>query len=480
MEEKDQNSLTIGNILDQLIKPPITQTPEPVSNRPISQPSSVTPPQLKAEAGIKLPELGKGSVATPTPSQDAQSQSAEISLLVRTMSDDINRLKKGKTEPVQEVRKIPTPDIKIPQPPEKPPRPPIAAPPPPPKMTPTPNIIPTRPSISSRPPIPAPPPLSKSSLPPLKPTALPPISAPTPHDKEETHFHPEKVVSQDEMLPAFLGAPLPKKVKKPTEEKVQYKLIAKIIGSGMTMGITITLIMAATAYGLLYFFYIRKVETPIITPSPTPVKTDVLPVINELETIFNSISIIDFELPTDKQTALPDLKSFTKNQTLAAKETRRLNLTSQGQKISSLTDLLENLSVNYPQELKNEVTGNVLFLLYGQEEIFNSPTTNPIPKKLVLISEIKDPAKTLEILSKWEQTISNDLKEIAEINPLEQASPTFVDNERRGVKIRYKNFPLPDRSIDYAIVTSLTKHHYLIITSSRESMYYPSDKIRGL
>ena len=73
-----------------------------------------------------------------------------------------------------------------------------------------------------------------------------------------------------------------------------------------------------------------------------------------------------------------------------------------------------------------------------------------------------------------------DLKYMFNIEPGNSATPTFNSNEYKGVAIRYKNFSLPDRSIDYAIVYSSAGRQYLVITNSRESMYSPIEKITGL
>ena len=123
-------------------------------------------------------------------------------------------------------------------------------------------------------------------------------------------------------------------------------------------------------------------------------------------------------------------------------------------------------------------------LLYGQQEQFNSggevETGDSAGKRLIFVAEVDDVAKTLEIMKIWELIMQSNLEEIFELDIAKQASRDFLDNNRGNTKVRYKNFPFPDKSIDYAIVSSLTGKYYLVLTNSRESMFSPIDKIRGL
>lgn len=56
-----------------------------------------------------------------------------------------------------------------------------------------------------------------------------------------------------------------------------------------------------------------------------------------------------------------------------------------------------------------------------------------------------------------------------------QATPDFQDNAYNGVAIRYINFPLPDLSIDYAIIPD---QRLYIVATSQEAMYAIIDRIR--
>lgn len=482
MDDKDQKLLTIGDILDQLIKPSVLRGPEVLSQKPaIPTPqhiqsadfniSSSSAPQKPATfpggrpiSNINLPRLGKEPEKTETSGpQSGTAQPPELKLYIRTMSADLERLKKGQLPSGLEV----TSALASP-PPKKIPLSEVSSPPPPKPVQPRP--------VLSRPPTP---PLPFHPLPPLSLPVIPPASPvqSTPPGKEQEHRHIERIISEKDLLPPFLGAPIPKRVIKSKEERVEYRLIAKIIGSGMTVGITSTIVMAVAAYFLFSFFVFNRKEVVISTPTPlpTPIQT---PEINELETIFGGISTLNFKIPEDKTTILSVLGLFTDANMLAKKELKRINFTDSSGRITtnpSFTQLLNIFSVSYPSELKKEETNRSMAFLYGQEEL-----NEDIPKKLIFIVEIKDITKTMEIMMGWESTMANDLKAIFNIDPSKEASRTFLDNERQAAKIRYKNFPLPDKSIDYAVLSSLSGKRYLILTNSRESMYSPTDKLQGL
>lgn len=472
MDEKDQKSLTVGDILDQLVKPPIIQGQEiRVSQpKPAPSPSSFGIGQEKS-GDINLPQLGR-ETGTKQPSiSDLSADRAVplgLRLSIRTMKDDLAKLKEGQVPSILEIKKA---------------------------ITPMPEPIPETTKSISVPPKPIPP--KKEELSMEVPTVLPGISAILPKAKSPlppvsegksipapAPFKPERSVriADKVKIPPFLGATFPdKKLFKLEEEKVEYGVIARVIGSGMTTGIITTIVIATAVYFLIYYFFIKE-EAVIATPIPTPVLTEPSPTaeINELETIFGMVLSSTFVLPEDSRRTISEFKSFMSRVYLAEKEFRRADFrTLAAQERPAFSDLINGLSVNYPSELKNLIEeNNNMVLLYGQSESFNAKVEPG--KRLVFITEIKDVDKISVLMRSWESTIASDLQNIFDIDAFKQASIVFLDNDRQGVKIRYKNFPLPDKSIDYAVVSSLTGRHYLLLTNSRESMYSPIDKIRGL
>ena len=475
MDEKDQ-ILTVGDILDQLIKPsvvqgPVTQVPQPKATPPPSAPSF----SQGQSGGVALPDLSKGKPLAPRVDQSGRAlpsaRPSELRLSIRTMKDDIARLRQGQ-RPSGEVKRSIAPvigkkDIFLPRIKQELLTQPSPLPPPtiPSQLPPLPRFLP--PSL---------PPSRSTPLPPM-PDQLPPIpSVP----RKPAHIHEEIRILDKDNLPAFLGAPIPKKKDPgPEHEKIEYGVIAKIIGSGMTTGIVGTMIVAIAAYGLIYYFFLREEPMVVATPSPTPIETTPTTEANELEIIFRSVPATAFSLPADTSQAVPELRSFIDRETLDQAELRRINfmITAEEPKLT-FTQLLNKLALSYPTDLTNWIKDTNMAILYGQEG--TSDGQGGADKRIVFIVEINSVPKVTEIMMSWEGSIAEDLKNLFDIDPSQQATATFLDNEREGAKIRYKNFPFPSKSVDYAIVPSLTGRYYLILSNSRESMYSPLDKIRGL
>lgn len=516
MDEQNQKTLTIEDILSQLAKPSVLkglETPTTGSfNTPTTKgPSTFSQPQsstTKQTPDIILPQLKKSQAEVNIKTAQTEPQQQESRTFIRTMSIDLERLRKGQSPLGLEVKTKPLtpPQRPIPKTPVPTPilppsisrstapiapitltRPPIINVPqvkPSPRLTPptlpTPTI-PRRPIAPSIPTTPRPPlAMPPSVRPPIQPSASTPAQTQT--SGEEIHHHTERIISEKDLLPAFLGAPIPKRVAKTKKEKIQYGLIAKIIGSGMTVGITITVVIAIIAYLLVYILLLKPKEVITSTPAPTVTETPKQEV-DELEAIFQAISSIDFIIPEDKTNATSSLQSFLTTQILAKKEFKKINFINQTDSSTAkpnFINLLDTFLIHYPQELKNVVSSQSITLSYGQEELFSDATDNAIPKKLIFIVEVNNVDKTKEIIKTWELTMPSDLKGIFSIDPAKEGSLTFLNNERRGVQIRYKNFPLPDKTIDYSVISSITGRHYLLLTNSRESMYSPADRLQGL
>lgn len=254
----------------------------------------------------------------------------------------------------------------------------------------------------------------------------------------------------------------------------------------MTAGITVTIIIAIAAYLLLSFFVFNK-EEPAASPTPIPTsRITQTPEPDELESIFGNVTLVNFSLPVNQIETTADLKTLIKGTEINLKEFKRVNfiLSDNQAKTLTFTGLLDRLSVRYPADLPDAIKEGNMAFMYGQGEVLGDSSSLPDPglanKKVVLIVEVKDLVKATGILREWEPTMPQDFKDVFNIEPSKAATPGFNNNEYRGVPIKYKNFPLPDRSIDYAIVHSLSGRQYLIITNSRESMYSPIEKVTGL
>lgn len=453
MDEKDQNSLTISDILEQLVKPSIVQgRVQPPQSKPVVPSSALPSLKQEQQGNISLPQLNKQELpkSISKSSETPTDKSSDRRLTTRTMRDDLVRLKRGlapiglELEKLEIQKNIPNTHIKseLPLAPTKVESIPLEA-----LNKSTPSSISDKPAILS---------------------------------EKPAHIHEEVRILDKDNLPAFLGAPIPKKmVSKSEEERVEYGVIAKIIGSGMTTGIVSTVVLAVIIYGLIYYFFLREEAIITPTPIPTPVRTSPITEINELEEIFRTTPVTTFSLPSDLNRLTPELQLFLEKEALVQKEFKRIRfLPTQPGEVLTFPTLLNKLAIKYPVELSSWLKNNSIVFLYGQMEKFND--SDESGKRWVFIIEIKDANRIIEIMRNWETTMSGNLKDLFIIDPLKEASGPFLDNEYKTAKIRYKNFPLPDKTIDYAIVSSLTGRYYLILTNSRESMYSPIDRIKGI
>src|SRR3989344_976657 len=453
MEVKDQKSLTIDDILDELVKPSVIRTSEnpslsnPLPSAKPQTPSLNMPVKPKPEVGssFRLPSLGwTEDNKIPSPER----KPSEISLSIRTMATDLKRLKMGQKPTGLAFQKSTI------QPLSKP------------------VLKPDQPVSESQ--VLRPPQFGKEEL---SVTSIPPLAI-----QDDSHKLPERVISKDS-LPSFPGASVPKSQPLTMDqEKIEYKAIAKVIGSGMTTGILSAVAIAVVVYALFYFFVLTKEKIIVETPLPTFIRATKTPEINNLENIFRSIVAIDFSIPANPLETVHAFKSFIGGQSLAKKEFRRINLvlpSNQTGKTETFRELLGLLSVSYPTEIESLIKNNFMVLIYGNSEP-DSQGSVKVPQRVILIVETENSSMLLEVMRKWESTMANDLAVLFDVNPNLQASQAFLDNQHEGTSIRYKNFPMADKSVDYAIVSSPAGRHYLLLTNSREAMYSPAEKIKGL
>lgn len=140
--------------------------------------------------------------------------------------------------------------------------------------------------------------------------------------------------------------------------------------------------------------------------------------------------------------------------------------------------------VSVPQQVMDSLAADSLMLAYGQREVFNQAgqidPSAAAEKRLVIIAEAREPSFALQGLGVWEPTMVTDLQELFTLNAVKESSPTFVNNSYQGTAVKFKNFPNPDRSIDYAVVSAASGRSYIVITNSRESMFAAIEVLIGI
>ncbi len=381
-----------------------------------NQPS--LPPNLPTSAGPLPPLANRPS----SPSQNITDAPREYKSTIRTMADDIAKIKVGQQPSGTNLQKavtFPTPPVFQPKTAPISPQPPISSLPPP-------YFQPERP----------------------RPIITPPIA---PRPQIQPSPAPESV------LPVSSGKP----------KMVMYLLI----------------ILGVLLIGVVYLFL--RSGNQEVTVSPTPEETATTtptPVIN-LETTFGSASesiplaggIPEFLSEINNKTIVAgELKNIRAYLTGPSPSETDGDL--------NFIRILDINAITYPTQIKNTLGTDHAFLIYGQREVYDSKgkiiINAPPQKRLIFIIEVADPITFGQILTGWEANITDALAKLFELNKTKAASPDFLTNIYQSSTVKYRNFPYADRSIDYTLITGKNNKSYFIISNSREAIYTALDKFR--
>lgn len=127
-------------------------------------------------------------------------------------------------------------------------------------------------------------------------------------------------------------------------------------------------------------------------------------------------------------------------------------------------EIIESLNINIPADISRALGEKYTFFVYKQEN------------RVGFMAEITEREILETGLRDWENVMPEDLKPIfVGQEPGESVAAEFQDNLYKGVNIRYLNFTNSAFAIDYAIARD-----YLVITTSKESMYKVIDGVLGL
>ncbi|KKR02645.1 MAG: hypothetical protein UT29_C0001G0125 [Candidatus Yanofskybacteria bacterium GW2011_GWA1_39_13] len=242
----------------------------------------------------------------------------------------------------------------------------------------------------------------------------------------------------------------------------------------------------ALVAGFAYWFFILRAPAPEIvieTPTPTPTET---PVPTPTPTLSSMFSGVVRESVSIKQTgALASFVSDTGKVVVVPGSFKILN-TIDAQNASTsygFVDLLSKLALNVPVGLVSNIGNDSAMFVYGQKESFDSkgnlliePTAS---NRIVAVAELKDSASASEVITSWENSLSNDLKVLFSLGKSNKDQTGFTNNSYRNTNIRFWNFPFADRTIDYSIVVASNGKTYFVVTNSREAIFGTIDKLKG-
>ena len=141
----------------------------------------------------------------------------------------------------------------------------------------------------------------------------------------------------------------------------------------------------------------------------------------------------------------------------------------------SAHDILVALAGEDPSGTTSSIGDDWALLVYGQTEQFDGTgmliANAPTSRRLIFIAEAKDSIALKDAFRSWESSsLTTALSAPFSFNPT-LATKGFGDGSYLQQSLRYINFPYPDRSVDYVIVSAKNGKSYLIIAGSRESMF---------
>lgn len=421
------------------IKPPITG-PQPTPTRPEpprpiqptppkpTPPLPPAPPRPTAPPPIPAGPSGPIGMAKPSPVQEYKSS-------IRTMGEDITSIRSGqKPAGVDIPRKVAPemPKAPIPGAPQQP-SPPVPTGP--------------RPAVG----------LGRAE----RAEALP---TPTIPQKPVTQYKPPSIQPSVPAIQPSISVPGQKKGLSMTF----YLLIAGVLVIG----------------GFLYWFLVLRTAEPGITLSPTPTPTQTVtptPVIKNLSDIFGGTPV-NFEIVSSGNLG-QDFKTFVGTLSVAGKEFIEINLVESVDNTlvpATFLDMFDMDLILYPAAFRDNVLDSAV-VIYGQSEAFNADGSINFNaqnlKKTAFISRVRDRAAVESMMKDWEPTIAEDLASYLLVpDTSKEESVNFLGNAYRGASIRYKNFPFPDATVDYAVVEAAGQS-YLVIAGSREAMYAAIDAL---
>ena len=378
------------------------------------------PPPLPPKPPV-VPLPARPPVQPVRPPTTPPAPSQEFKTSIRTLNSDLERVKTGQAPSGLDIQKIITPTAPLPVPP---------------------STSPVRPLEASKP--------SRVSLGQAQRAPGLPILPSTP-TSQRLDVAPDITIAE---------SPRPKR---------SY--------TAFLLTILFLLLLGGGAY-----FYFSSPEEPIVVatpspslrPSPTPIKT--------LDSYFAGAAE-PIELAASGNPA-SGFRQALRALALAGGQFKKLSVQSASKGTQQLTplEIFDRFLATYPPELRNYLGNDTVVLAFGQREKFDSKglliAGAPVEPRLVLISEVVGIASASTTITRWEPTMAQALASLLGHTPSKAATPNFLNNIYQNASVRYRNFPFPDRTIDYTITNASNGKTYFVITSSRESVFSAVDAIK--
>jgi hypothetical protein len=245
----------------------------------------------------------------------------------------------------------------------------------------------------------------------------------------------------------------------------------------MLLGIVAAIVCIGVVYGVISLIDGNgAVETPTPTPSAS---TSATPAAKALRSYFSgSTQTVDL---TNTSTGLDDFTNALVVIQPAARQATVLSIKHSGAS-ASLSTFLTDAGNPMPQNLSGALASDWIALAYGQGEQFDTngiAIINPSAStRLVIIAELMDASTANQAIQTWETAgIASASTGLFQYDLSKRLIGGFSSGTYRQMTVRYWNFPYADRSLDYAVVTASNNKNYLVISGSRESLFFAIDQL---
>lgn len=139
-------------------------------------------------------------------------------------------------------------------------------------------------------------------------------------------------------------------------------------------------------------------------------------------------------------------------------------------------------ALSLPGALSSLIGTDRAWLIFGQNELYGSAgqqlTATTVEARSVAIYEISDVTAVRQAMLAWEaSSLAVDAAGFLNLSTAHPATPGFVEGTYRSATVRFRNFPYPDHSIDWAIVSASNSKSYLTIAGSRQAIFAAVDAL---
>ena len=218
------------------------------------------------------------------------------------------------------------------------------------------------------------------------------------------------------------------------------------------------------------FVFLRGPSEPEVTVSPTPTatRTPTPPATSFIEGVFSLYSTVNLGVGPDVFGQL--LSSINKEVLVGGEPGLYKIVDPQTGQNYSFNSFMSSALITVPAEIKPFINQSGIYLSLAQKAAGGY--------SYGFVVKLETDLGISQALSRWEANVSANLKDLFGLDIVGAASINFLDNTYQGVGIRYRNFPDPLKTIDYAAVTATSGEKYLVFVNSREHIYRIIDNLK--